>query len=257
MSARLLFFVISLLVLPLAAAQTKYIDDTLYLDFYKTSDGSGEQFTSAPSGSAVTLLETEGEFSLVRTEKGTEGWVQSRYLVDTPPAVLRIKALEGIASQVESLIKKVESLTKENNYLREEIDKLLLKPAIQESVAMDDKGETVRTLSARNVAQEYYLERFQTAIDEAIQTLANAQYTTTTVESLGVAQTQATEAAPRGEHPMDFKSLIQRQALLAMLKNANPLHYVLFGVALLIGFILGIVVLDRRIRARHNGYRIW
>ncbi|MEM7208589.1 MAG: TIGR04211 family SH3 domain-containing protein [Pseudomonadota bacterium] len=256
MRARFTCLIAFLLVAPLTFAQTKYVDDTLYLGFYKESDGSGGQFTSAPSGTTVTVLETEGEFSLVRTEKGTKGWVKTKYLVDNPPAVLRIKALEEMASRADVLVKEVETLTEENNYLREEIDKLLLDPVMQEADAMEDDGAMVLALSAQNLAKEHSLERLQIAIDEAMETLAATKNIVVPELQNGTIMEQP-ESVTLINTDSDSSTLMAWDKILNILKSTSVLHYALLGVALVIGFFLGIVVLDRRIRAKHGGYRIW
>ena len=71
------------------AEKTLYIRDTLYVPL---RSGQSTQYRivhkGLPSGTAVIELENNEEtgYSRVRTPKGTEGWIQTQYLMDQPSA---------------------------------------------------------------------------------------------------------------------------------------------------------------------------
>ena len=268
---RLRTLAFSVVILPLSLqAQTKYVDDTLYLGFYKEPDGSGSQFSSVPSGTKLTFIESKNSYSLVRTEKGTEGWVKSKYLVDKPPAVVRIKALEKVATRADALAGEVESLNEENTLLRTEIDSLKVKlkkagdnPQPAASTADEQAGEK-ETLNGQQ------LLALNSAMTEAAHSL---QKVTEAARNLGVAENDAQAAGDidvnvsvlssennsgfTGFLEEDGSSLLGWESILAELRATKPLHYILIVIAALSGFGLGLFVLDRRIRKQHGGYRIW
>jgi SH3 domain protein len=78
--------------LPVAAA-TRYVSDELIINFRALPSNQGRIIELLPSGTRLEVLEQqqEGEFSRVRTSKGTEGWVLTQYLVDQPVAATRLE----------------------------------------------------------------------------------------------------------------------------------------------------------------------
>jgi len=238
-------------------ATTMYVDDTLYLGFYNTPDGVGKQFTSAPSGTKLTLIETKDNYSLVRTEKGTEGWVKSKYLVTKPPAVVRIKSLEQAAERAAALALEVETLNEENVNLRQEIDSMLL-------VQSDDQEIERESTTDLEVADEpvpqlepvdqQQLAALKAAIDNAMRALQD-------VSEAEEPSLNTPELSPMAflfnDSEENTAPLMAWDYILSVLRSMNLLHYSLLGATLVVGFFLGIFVLDRRIRRQHGGYRIW
>ncbi len=106
-----------------AQAKTMYIDDTLQIN---VRSGEGNQFrilrSGLTSGTPVELLETsESGYSRVRTQDGTEGWVITRYLTDTPIARDRLvranRELQQARTQLEALRGELQQLKDERNEL--------------------------------------------------------------------------------------------------------------------------------------------
>lgn len=110
---------------PVYAEETRYVSDKLFVPL---RTGQGDKYRivhkGLPSGTAVTLLETDEEsgYSLVETNKGVQGWMRSQYLLSTPTAALKLKATEeklaSFNTTESGLIKKTNSLTKELNTLQ-------------------------------------------------------------------------------------------------------------------------------------------
>ncbi len=60
---------------------------------------------SLPSGTALTVLPTDGEvdgWQRVRTPNGFEGWISERYLQETPSADTRVEEAEQLAQQAQA-----------------------------------------------------------------------------------------------------------------------------------------------------------
>ncbi len=92
-----------------ADTTTRYVSDHLIITLRA---GQGDEFRilkSLPSGTRVELLEegAGGEFARIRTEDGTEGWVRSWYLADTPPAGLLLDEAQRKAERLEAENKKL------------------------------------------------------------------------------------------------------------------------------------------------------
>jgi SH3-like domain-containing protein len=89
---------ITLLLLALLAARvtaaTAYVSDELVLGVYAEQNTQGQRLATLHSGARVESLSVNGEFTQVRLNDGTTGWVKSAYLTTQVPATVRVKQLE-------------------------------------------------------------------------------------------------------------------------------------------------------------------
>lgn len=116
-------FIRLLILLCLAAAAavaqaqtTRYVSDDLTIPLRSGKSIQYRIIAYLPSGEKVDLLESDSDsgYSRVRTDKGTEGWVLTRYLADSPSA----------KDQLEGAKKKLVNIQIENNRLNDELGKL-------------------------------------------------------------------------------------------------------------------------------------
>ncbi len=77
-----------------ASAATAYVSDELILGVFAAQNGQGERLATLHSGASVDTLAVSGEFTQVRLNDGTTGWVKSTYLTTREPATSRLKQLE-------------------------------------------------------------------------------------------------------------------------------------------------------------------
>jgi SH3 domain protein len=93
---------INLYSLPVLA-QTVYISNEDYVPIRK---GQGNQFSilhrGLPTGTQLTLLESEKEWSKVRTNGGITGWIKNQYINKTPPASIRLINLQKKLARIET-----------------------------------------------------------------------------------------------------------------------------------------------------------
>ena len=75
-------------------AATAYVSDELVLGVYSEQNNQGQRLTTLHSGASVETLAVSGDFTQVRLNDGTIGWVKSAYLTTQEPAVVRIKQLQ-------------------------------------------------------------------------------------------------------------------------------------------------------------------
>jgi SH3-like domain-containing protein len=87
--------VLSLTLLTAAVtAAPAYVSDELVLGVYSEQNNQGQRLTTLHSGASVETLGANGDFTQVRLNDGTTGWVKSAYLTTQEPAVVRIKQLQ-------------------------------------------------------------------------------------------------------------------------------------------------------------------
>ena len=77
-----------------ATAATAYVTDELVLGLYAEQNGQGQRLATLHSGASLETLGVNGEFTEVRLNDGTVGWVKSAYLTTREPATARVKKLE-------------------------------------------------------------------------------------------------------------------------------------------------------------------
>jgi SH3 domain-containing protein len=86
------------LVLMLVAANvtaaTAYVSDELVLGVYAEQNNQGQRLATLHSGANLETLSVNGDFTEVRLNDGTRGWVKSAYLTTQAPATVRVKQLE-------------------------------------------------------------------------------------------------------------------------------------------------------------------
>jgi SH3-like domain-containing protein len=75
-------------------AATAYVSDELVLGVYAEQNTQGQRLATLHSGASVETLSVNGEFTQVRLNDGTAGWVKSAYLTTQVPATVRVKQLE-------------------------------------------------------------------------------------------------------------------------------------------------------------------
>lgn len=76
------------------AAESAYVTDHLQLGLFAGAKASGKRIATLESGDKVRILERTGRYAKVRAPDGRTGWVKSAFLVDKPPAVVRVDKLE-------------------------------------------------------------------------------------------------------------------------------------------------------------------
>jgi len=206
--------------------ETQYVIEQLVVSVNAQADGSGDRVDQIKSGDRVEVLEKQGDQTHVRLSSGQEGWVRSSYLSTTPP----------LREQLKSRTDELEKLRGEKTKLETEL-------------ASARKAATAAANAAAGAAAG----------------APAASRVPVPAPILSAPPPAATEAAASPE-PSGGSSVPEAAA-------SNPPMFAsggvlpsrpswLFAVAasvltLLGGFALGWRVLDKRIRAKYGGLRIY
>jgi SH3 domain protein len=205
-----MFCAVSLLspLLSMAGA-TRYISDELEITM---RSGQGVKFSirkMLTSGAKLEVLETDpAGYSKVKTEQGVEGWVLSRYLINTPSARDRIAASE----------QQVVNLQLEVAKYKEELGNLTSRNS-------DADGEN---MSLKETAQ-----RLSTELDDLRKTASNAV-------GLDNENRQLKEKLQQVDH--DTQLLVIENSAL---KDNDAKSWFLIGAAVLFGGLLLGLILPR------------
>lgn len=132
---RYIALVIVTLILPHPSfAETRYVKDTIVIGVRNGPSDLAESLEFIRTGDKVEVLDEEGDFILVKTPKGTEGWVKTRYTVTSPPAAAeasdlrnRLEIMQGQLKQTEDssveLSEQLRASGEEVETLKEELAK--------------------------------------------------------------------------------------------------------------------------------------
>jgi hypothetical protein len=198
-------------------AATAFVSDELVLGVFAEQNGQGARLATLHSGASVDTLSVNGEFTQVRLNDGTTGWVKSVYLTTQVPAIVRVKQLE------------------------EELDRSrATTPALAEAAARSEVEQLKRELKSQ-----------QAALDAATQT--GAAPVTGGAAVAGAALVAA--ASPPPVLTVTPPGLVAGIASAAARRPWIVVVPLL--AALACGFWLGYATLARRIKHKFGGIKVY
>lgn len=118
---RILLALAGLLLMVTAQAEpTRYITDQFEVTLRTGASLQNSILKMLPSGTPVELLNTDADsgYSQIRTQDGVEGWIITRYLMDTPSARSQLdtlhKDLGAAQSKIQELSARIATLQSQN-----------------------------------------------------------------------------------------------------------------------------------------------
>ena len=141
-----------------AAAETRYISDLRHVPL--RSGPSGEHriiHWGLPSGTTLEVLEEDesAQFTRVRTDNGTEGWVPTQYLVDEPIARAALAEAQAEIERLQGLL--AEDTAQSGTELVEALDEAARNSEEESAIgatALEDELEETGRVSADAIAAE-------------------------------------------------------------------------------------------------------
>jgi SH3 domain protein len=258
-----------LLSLPLLA-QAAFITDKIVVDVHAERFDQGAVLKKLSSGSSVEVLMSDGAYSRVRTNDNVTGWIKSEYLSNEKPTQLEYLELLARSKALEAKLKAAE-------------DKLANTPAASaasindeelaqlQQQAKDAKWMRVEMMKARDRAEqaEAKLKATDKKSNNSKQELVTLRSKNKDLEqrlaaALLVNQaTQEEQQAEIGAAPLQAAEEDMANADVATTDEDDgwsvSIEWFLGSIvsALIVGLILGMTWLDKRIRQRHGGFRIY
>jgi len=150
----------------LSQAETRYIVDQAKLPLRAGQATSYAIIRMLPSGAAVEVLEqSSAGYTRVRTSKGKEGWILSRYLMKSPAARDRLAwaekelgKLNRLKQDKKSLEQHGSQLTKENKKLQKELARIRKAAANAVIIADENKALQIKANEAEQAFEDLRLE---------------------------------------------------------------------------------------------------
>jgi len=236
-------------------AQTKYVTDKITLEIHETSSNTSALIEQVPSGTALTVLDTDGAFAKVETPDNKVGWVEAAYLMSNKPAQLLYSELADKHKQSLKLISTLqESVSKNNNsvpepsdedkknisWMRVELKKARDKAKELKKTAVNSKQENTKSLEEKN-RLENQISELQNKINETI------------TENNKIINELNNLSSKISNNDSFFDNAESNG-----LNTEIPLLWFLLGmgVFMIVGVLAGMTMLDAHNRRRHGGFRI-
>jgi hypothetical protein len=269
---RLRVLAILLTLLTSTAAQAAFITDKVVVEVHAQRFNQGAVLKTLSSGSSVEIILSDGKFSRIRTTDNITGWVESKYLSNEKPVQLeylellakskgleaRLKTAEEQLAQAKSApssgiseeeMAELQKRAKNVGWMRVELTK-----ARKRAEELENQIKAQKEKKAGANTQLTELE----AKNEELKT-ANAELEQRLAAALLVNQQQEANAMPVN----DASPALESAPSTAQAHEHGTWSVAIewfFGsivVALMAGAIAGMLWLDKRIRQRHGGFRIY
>ncbi|MCK5647460.1 MAG: TIGR04211 family SH3 domain-containing protein [Gammaproteobacteria bacterium] len=230
------------------AQQQQYISPRLQLGLHTQASLDSPIKELISSGTAVEVIKIDKDFSRIKTQKGIEGWVKSKFLTQEEPAVLKVEKMQDALQRAQQFMKE--------RLQDEEAEKSIASPS-ESQLSIDEKAAYEDTISGLKEelkaweqldrqdkqAHKKQLEKNNQLLKEKLAMIASVA----TGEDVATSHFGLTTQGelPELEHKM-------QQTLIKIVKK----NYILLLMVSGLSFFLGIFLMDLINRRRHGGYRI-
>lgn len=234
---------ISLLVLSVNAwAEDIYLDDKIMVGLHQDKSVDTPIIKLLPGGTRLELVKRDTPLSQVRDAEGTFGWIDNDYLTDTPPGRAQLQMALDKVARLETEIANLKTtptvgiqpeekqqtsgLEKENEELKQLLKSERLRVGELQAQTADLKNKLGnRPDNSELTNQLQHLRKEKTDLEKRIASIHTG------------GNTERKVTVDIGES--DWKKLL-----------------IYVGASLVLGFFLGLYMLDLVIRRRHGGFRI-
>ncbi len=242
-----------LLWLPaLTFAETAYVTDRLMAGIHEGNSTDSIIIKVIPTGTQLEILKKDGELTQIKDPDGTTGWINNRFLMNTPPAPALLSQAEERANNLENELEQARSAIKD----------LEAGNPVQTTT---ESSETLARLQKQNSDLKQKSKSAQLKIGELQAKLAELRNQMSQVSSDAA-------MAKKIEQLNEEKASLEKQ--LENLQTdipdnpdnkivaANPGNtswtniLISFCITLLVGMGIGAYILDLTNRRRHGGFRI-
>ncbi len=238
--------------LALAAGDVHYVTDRIVLDLYVSDSRMSQVLRSVPTGTAMTILTTNGPFAKVKLNDGIIGWIDPNFLTDEKPIQVLYSELLGKYKALKS-----EAQEQSDNSTESDTGNIAALKRDAKNVGWL-KSELQKTRD-RAKTLETDLQAAAKDRDAAAAELATfkAQLTGTIIPTAALVNSDGEETNTNGTTVIAF----QEDMVPVTWYNYGPIPLVWVGALtlgmLILGYFAGVVLLDRRIRKKHGGFRLY
>ncbi|MEX2515721.1 MAG: TIGR04211 family SH3 domain-containing protein [Gammaproteobacteria bacterium] len=144
-----LLFICLLLGLPLSAhAETVFVIDQVEAGLYQGKTADSPILKLLPTGTALDVLQRDGERVQVRDPEGARGWIDNRYLMPTKPTRQLLNESEAARLELQRELEQLQASSNGGNAVRLNDEIAALKQALasaREQAAAEPDTKTTAT----------------------------------------------------------------------------------------------------------------
>jgi hypothetical protein len=244
---------------PALQAETLYVVEQLVVNVNSAPDATGARVTSIKSGDAVEVLERQGDQVHVHLGNGTEGWVRKSYLSEQEPLQHRLNERNAEVEKLKQDVARLESEVAATKAAAHGKPGAALANAGSNNTGGANAGGassgdgTSRGGANTSSANSHGGASGSTGNNRGSGSAGVATQSATASQTAPGAGPEDEAGAPEPTHEPPY-------FMTPPDAPARPVwHWALgsFIVALGLGFVLGWYMLDRRIRRKYGGLRIY
>lgn len=237
MRSRHPLYLLPILLVLAGAAMAAHITDKLVVGIYAQPLAEGQPLQLLSSGTPLEVLQRKQGFVEVRLADGQRGWVEARYVTDEKPAKAMLLETQLQLRTLNSELQALKAGTGATppaegapapNGQAPSAREAELEHALAAAESRIGELEKKALAQSRASAAQSELDSLREQVDKAARILADAQ---------GLRLSPVESGAEKGP--------LERYA-----------NWIIGLVALVLGFGLGIALIDYRIRKRYGGFRI-
>jgi len=247
------------------SVQAAFITDKVVVNIHSEKFEQGTVLKKISSGTPVTVLMNDGEFSRIRTNDNITGWIESKYVTNEKPTQLEYLELLAKTKTLEAKLKAAESnQTDQGSTDAEGVDvaelvELRKRAAdagwmrVELKKARDRVIELETQLNSKNKNTSNSQDELKSLRDD------NKMLKERLAAALLVNEQQDVTEPPGDASPVDTTNTDNHDNRQDQNGWSVNISWFLGSivVALIIGLIVGMTWLDKRIRQRHGGFRIY
>ena len=217
------------------SANAAFVSDRLYLGVYALPDTTSSLKKMLPSGSEVKVLEKEGEFVRIKSADGVEGWARAEFISEKTPASLTIKEITAQRDKLQAQLNVIGVTEQTVKRLQRQLAKANRQIKDLRKEIEDKQAASAEQVEQQRSDQTAQLEQLNQQLEES------KQETLELVEEIQSLKNKFQEA---GGSTQDTLTKIV-WLLVTMF------------ICLIVGIVLGAGWLERRVRKRFNGRKVW
>ncbi len=226
-------------------ANTAYITDSITVGIFKDSELKGEPLERLPSGALVDVLQSSAGVAEVKSGSGKTGWVRTTFLSTNLPATIKLEnadhelskvtaALDKAKKKIEQFEKTAKQAGKDAGWMKAEMEKARKKTATLEAQLKSKQGQA-------------------SEVEQQAETL-DAQLAELKAKNADLEQRLAATLLINTVAEVDEG---EEENVLPQHESTFPWSIVVLIMGLGIGFAAGYYWLDRRVRQRFGGVRVY
>jgi SH3 domain protein len=230
-----------------AGAETLYITDQIKAGLHEDKGTDSPIVKVIPTGTAVEVIKREDDVTFVREPGGASGWINNSYLVDRAP---------GSPADQEAMAR-VATLQKQLNEARQQLRDLEAQAPTQPQA--DDK--TLKDLRDENASLSQELKQEKLKSGELVVQMAELRKQVGVTKGNESLYQKITELSEQKKQ-LEVQLAKARDTTAADTAAPAPpaegwrrlIAYIV--LALILGLVLGVYIMDTVNRRRHGGFRV-